>query len=109
MRAFVTGITSHHSGFGQYQRSEEAEVEGDWSSVEEYAEHVTRTAGNIVSYAIDPDVAEMGDADGEKLAEKLREVKGAVLGGHDTLVAYWLGVDSIGYDQIIVESVRLID
>ena len=107
MRAFITGITPHHSGFGQFQRSEEAAVSGDWSSVEEYASHVAGTYVSILGYSTDPDISETGDEVGEKLAARLREVAGAVVRGHDSLVSYWLGTDSMGYDQIIVESVRL--
>jgi hypothetical protein len=103
MKAYVSGVRPHHAGFGQYHRDEAVAVEGDWTDVEEYASHVASTNPLILSYATDPDIAEMGDEDGEKLADALRSATGAVLGGHDTLVAYWLG------SEIILESVELVD
>jgi len=102
MKAYVSSIRPAANGFGQYIRCEEAAVDGDWDSVEEFAAHVARESRLILSYATDPDEAEMGDEDGELLAAKLREVAGAVTGGHDHLVAY-----HFGSSEIIVESVRI--
>ena len=102
MKVYVSSIRPAASGFGQYDRGEEVEADGDWDSVEEFAAHVASENRLILSYTTDPDEAEMGDEDGEQMAAKLREVAGAVAGGHDHLVAY-----HFGGDEIIVESVRL--
>lgn len=107
MKAYVSSITPHHAGFGQYQRGETVAVDGDWDSVDDYAGTVVQSNNLIRSYAIDPDVAEMGDADGEELAAALREATGAVLGGHDTLVAYHMGYGPDGRPEIIIESIEL--
>lgn len=104
MKVYVSLVRPHHAGFGQFQRDEQYGVDGDWSSVEEYAAHVADNNSLIRLYATDPDTAEMGDDGGEALAARLREVAGAVVGGHDHLVAYLLGGD-----EIIVESTRLVD
>lgn len=102
MKAYVSSIRPHHAGFGQFQRDDEVAVDGDWESVDEYACHVTTTNPLIKSYGLDPDVAAMGDDDGVQISEKIREVNGSVLGGHDVIVVYWMGDD-----DMIVESVRL--
>lgn len=108
MKAYVSTIMPHHAGFGQYQRSEESEMEGDWSSVEEYAAYAASNSSNIISYAIDPEVAEMGDGDGEAMAEAIRGAMGKVIGGHDTLVAFCLGRDPYTHEWVVVlESVRV--
>ena len=101
-KIYVSAIKQHNSGFGQFQRDEAVAMEGDWESVEEYAQYVASTNPLILSHAIDPEIAEMGDEDGEKLAAKIREVTGSVCGGHDTLVVYWLG-----NDEILVESIEI--
>jgi len=107
MTAYVSNIRSADSGLGQFQRGEEYAVSGDWDSLEEYADHIT-THNKFYSYATDPDIAAMGDEDGELLAAKLREVNGAVIGGHDALVAYYVGPNYCGDREVIVESVRLV-
>jgi hypothetical protein len=40
MRVYVSSIRPAASGFGQYDRGEEVEADGDWDSVEEFAAHV---------------------------------------------------------------------
>jgi|HubBroStandDraft_6_1064221.scaffolds.fasta_scaffold1079276_1 hypothetical protein len=97
----VFAVKSHHSGFGQYQCECEG-VEYGFDSAEEYCTWVVSENNTIRLYAVDPDVAEMGDEDGERLAAKLREVSGNVLGGHGLLVAFMIG------DEIQVESVDVI-
>lgn len=103
MKACVSGIRPSHSEFGKYKRDEESQLEGDFLDIDEYASYVVSSNRLIISYSTDPDISEMGDEDGKKLAERLREVKRNVLGGHDKLVAYWLG-----NDEILIESVRLV-
>ena len=102
MNAYVSQIRPASSGFGQFERGEAVRAEGDWETVDEYAAAMALENPSIRAYGIDAEIAEMGDWDGEAIAAKLREVTGAVCGGHDTLVAYFLTDESV-----IVESVKL--
>lgn len=102
MKAHVSLITPCHNVSGQFQGNQTDTIDGMWNSVEEYAATVARQ--NRWLYVIDPDIADIGDDDEQQLAARLREVCGAVQGGHDTLVAYLLGDGSI-----IVESVAITD
>lgn len=102
MKAYVSTIKPASSGFGQYDRGEEVAVYGDWDSVEDYADTAASQNHTILDYAIDPEAT-----DNEEIASALRSANGAVLGGHDTLVAYDMGPNQDGSPCIALESVRL--
>lgn len=71
----IYGIKSADGGFGMFQRSVEG-VSVDFDTPDEYAHHVT-TENGWYSYAVDADIAEMGDEDGERLSAGIRARNGA--------------------------------
>ena len=103
----VYGVKPHHAGLGQYQCDCEGVELPEYDSAEEYAAAIASDpAAGVYSYAVDPDIAEMGDEDGEMLAAELRAAKDNVLGGHGTLVAF-LFRDAFG-SCVRLESVDVV-
>ena len=99
----VFGIKPHHAGFGQFQCDVEGIEYQQFGSAEEYAAWAAAENRLVRTYATDPDIAEMGDEDGEKLAAAIREARGAVVGGHGAIVAFLVG------DEVQLESVDVVN
>lgn len=100
---YVKTIKAADSGFGQYQAAVDGQEYHEFNTAEEYVEHVSRNNDLVTCAAYDPDVAEMGDEDGERLATAIRKATGAVQGGHGTIVAFQVG------DEISLESVEVME
>lgn len=84
----VFSVTKSNSRFGSYQTSYESQKFPQYDSAEEYGYSVVRDNRHIVLFSLDADEADMGDEDGQKLAEALRDAENNVSGGHGTLVAF---------------------
>lgn len=76
-------------GFGEFERACEGIKIEHCESIEEYCEWVARENKLVSGYAIDPDEADMGDEDGERLAAAIRERQGRTRGQDGgTIVAF---------------------
>ena len=97
----VYGIKPASGGFGMWQRDVEG-IELPFDTIDEYAHHVT-VKNNWSSYAVDPDIAEMGDDDGERLAAGIRERNGAIYDqGGGTVIGFTLPGDTEVYELVYV-------
>jgi len=101
MMIYVKTIKSTNTKFNQFQSSVDGVEYPEFTSVEEYVEHVSRNNDLVTCVAYDADIAEMGDDDGQRLAAAIRKATGAVQGGHGTIVAFEIG------GEIFLESVEV--